>query len=297
MGGDADAFDFLNATGAYADGDLGGMNNIDLWIGGLAEAKNEFGGMLGQTFNFIFEYQMESLQDGDRMYYLSRTQGTNLLNQLEPNTFSDMVMRNTDLGDIYSTHLNGFLFVTADHTFELDRGIAQTDYNGAAAGCDVTWAAGEPHSILQQKVVRNYTPGSTLLDTETGITHDVGGTFKFLGGEHVVVGGTEGNDKIWTDKGIDTLWGDGGNDYLNAGTESDNVFGGDGDDIIEDPFGDDMLRGNAGNDVIASARGFDILFGDSGNDFIMLGQDASEVFAGTGDDFILGGSRFRCTVG
>ncbi|MEQ1535734.1 MAG: peroxidase family protein [Burkholderiaceae bacterium] len=297
LNGDDDALDFLNATGIYADGDLGGMNNIDLWIGGLAEAKNEFGGMLGQTFNFIFEYQMESLQDGDRMYYLSRTQGTNLLNQLEPNTFSDMVMRNTDLGDIYSTHLNGFLFVTPDHTFELDRGIAQTDYNGAAAGRDVTWAAGEPHSILQQKVVRSYTPGSTLLDTETGITHDVGGTFKFLGGEHVVVGGTEGNDKIWTDKGIDTLWGDGGNDYLNAGMESDNVFGGDGDDIIEDPFGDDMLRGNAGNDVIASARGFDILFGDSGNDFIMLGQDASEVFAGTGDDFVLGGSGSDALLG
>jgi Ca2+-binding RTX toxin-like protein len=104
-----------------------------------------------------------------------------------------------------------------------------------------------------------------------------------------VLGGTEGNDTLYGDRGIDALWGDGGNDYLNAGTESDNVFGGDGDDIIEDPFGDDILRGNLGNDVISSARGADILFGDQGNDFILLGQDASEVFGGTGDDFILGG--------
>ena len=277
------AIDFLNATGAYAGGSLGGLNDVDLWIGGLAEAKNEFGGMLGQTFNFIFEYQMEALQFGDRLYYLTRTQGTNFLNQLEPNTFSDLVMRNTDLGNIYSTHLNGALFVTPDYYFEMDRGIAQEDYNGAAAGRDVSWAIGEPHSALLSKVTRTHT--GVVADG----THDVGGTFKFLGGEHVVVGGTEGNDKIWTDKGIDTIWGDGGNDYINAGTESDDVFGGEGDDIIEDPFGDDVLRGNQGNDVISSARGIDLLFGDEGNDFIMLGQDASEIFGGEGDDFILGG--------
>jgi Ca2+-binding RTX toxin-like protein len=300
---EADRFDFLSATGIYAadgagpnDDSLGGLNHVDLWIGGLAEANPEFGGMLGSTFNYVFEYQMESLQNGDRMYYLSRTQGLNFLNQLEPNTFADLVMRNTELGDIYSTHLNGFLFVTPDNFIELDRGIAQEDYNPAVAtpsnrNMDPVWAAGEAHSLLTPlKVTRSYTGATTTVDPETGITHDVGGTLRFVGGEHVVVGGTEGNDKIWTDRGIDTLWGDGGNDYLNAGTESDNVFGGAGDDIIEDPFGDDMLRGNQGNDVISSARGLDIMFGDQGTDYIVVGQDASEVFAGQDDDFVLGGS-------
>ena len=289
VGEPADRFDFLGATGAYATPALGGMNDIDLWIGGLAEAHPEFGGMLGSTFNYVFEYQMESLQNGDRFYYLSRTQGLNILNQLEPNTFSDIVMRNTELGDIYSTHLNGFLFVTPDHFIELDRGIAQTDYNDAGTGNDPLWGAGETHSLLTPlKVMRSYVGATTTVDA--GITHDVGGTLRFTGGEHVVVGGTEGNDKIWTDRGIDTLWGDGGNDYLNAGSESDNVFGGEGDDIIEDPFGDDLLRGNQGNDVITSARGLDIMFGDQGQDYIMLGQDASEVFGGQDDDFILGGA-------
>ncbi len=297
---DNDRFDFLSATGAYADSatnhHLGGMNDIDLWIGGLAEAHPEFGGMLGTTFNYVFEYQLESLQNGDRFYYLSRTQGLNFVNQLEPNTFADLVMRNTELGDIYSTHLNGFLFVTPDHFLELDRGIAQEDYDltQATSGLnlhnDPLWAVGEAHSLLTPlKVMRNYNGATTTVDSETGITHDVGGTLRFTGGEHVVVGGTEGNDKIWTDRGIDTLWGDGGDDYLNAGTESDNVFGGAGDDIIEDPFGDDLLRGNQGNDVITSARGADIFFGDQGQDYIVLGQDASEVFAGQDNDFILGG--------
>ena len=278
---------FLTATGTYAGGALGGLNNVDLWIGGLAEKKNEFGGMLGSTFNFVFEYQMENLQNGDRMYYLTRTQGLNILNNLEPNSFADMVMRNTMLGDKYATHLSGQLFITPDHVLELDRGIAQTDYNGVAAGTDPEWDGSNPinEAILGPKVQRDYT-NSTIVDGN----HDFGGEIHFLGGEHVVVGGTEGADRIFTDKGIDTIWGDGGNDYINAGMESDDVFGGEGDDIIEDPFGDDVLRGNQGNDVITSARGIDLLFGDEGKDVILMGQDASEAFGGEGDDFILGGN-------
>jgi Ca2+-binding RTX toxin-like protein len=284
-----DRLDFLNATGAYAGGTLGGVNLIDLWIGGLAEKINEFGGMLGSTFNYVFEAQMESLQFGDRLYYLTRTQGLNFLNQLEPNTFSDLVMRNTELGDKYSTHLNGALFVTPDHILELDPGIAQEDYN-PGAGIDPVWAAGEPHSIFASKVTRILgTDTSNANGNVAGDGHYEGGTLKFLGGEHVVLGGTEGNDTLLSDKGIDTIWGDGGNDYINAGMESDDVFGGEGDDIIEDPFGDDVLRGNQGNDVITSARGADLLFGDQGTDYIVLGQDAGEVFGGTGGDFILGG--------
>jgi Ca2+-binding RTX toxin-like protein len=288
VGAPADRLEFLNGTDAYAGsavagaaGTHGGLNLVDLWIGGLAEKHPEFGGMLGNTFNYVFEAQMENLQNGDRMYYLSRTQGTNFLNQLEPNTFSDLVMRNTALGDVYSTHLNAALFVTPDHFLELDRGIAQTDYNGAAVGKDPL----NPNPFTGAKVVRNYT-GSTMVDGN----HDFGGYLKVSGGEHYVLGGTEGNDILLSDKGIDALWGDGGNDYLNAGTESDNVFGGEGDDIIEDPFGDDLLRGNQGNDVITSARGADIFFGDQGQDYIVVGQDAGEVFAGQDDDFVLGGS-------
>ncbi|WP_146038768.1 calcium-binding protein, partial [Paracoccus sp. SY] len=105
-----------------------------------------------------------------------------------------------------------------------------------------------------------------------------------------VLGGTEGNDTLRGDLGIDALWGDGGDDYLNAGQESDQVFGGDGDDIIEDPFGDNFLRGERGNDVISAARGINLLFGGEGHDALMIGQDGSEAFGGDGNDFILGGS-------
>jgi Ca2+-binding RTX toxin-like protein len=286
-----DRLDFLNATGAYAatvaGSTLGGLNLVDLWIGGLAEAKPEFGGMLGSTFNYVFEKQMEDLQFGDRLYYLTRTQGMNFLNQLEPNTFADMVMRNTDLGDPFATHLSGQLFLTPDLILEQDIGIAQTDYNPAVndatrASFDPTWAPGEPHpATIPLKVTRT---GGTVV-----AGHTVGGTLSFYGPEHVVLGGTEGNDRLISDRGDDTLWGDAGDDYLNGGTAADDVFGGTGDDIIEDPFGDDVLRGQEGNDVISDARGLNLLFGGAGQDYVIMGQDGSETFAGDHNDFVLGG--------
>ena len=283
-GAPEDRLDFLNGRGVYGPGnDRGGLDNIDLWIGGLAEKVQEFGGMLGATFGFIFEYQMESLQNGDRFYYLSRTQGLNLLDALEANTFADIVMRNSSLSDAHATHLSGNLFLTPDMILELDRGIAQRDYNGDAAGGDPTWDDGTLQSF-SPKVERDYSNSTSLGG------HDYGGVLNFRGGEHVVLGGTEGNDTLTSDLGDDTLWGDGGDDYLNGAAGADQVFGGDGDDIIEDLLGDNFLRGERGNDVISSARGLNILFGGEGQDAVFMGQDASEAFGGGGNDFILGGA-------
>jgi Ca2+-binding RTX toxin-like protein len=308
----SDRLDFLNATGAYApdgtggnDDSRGGLNNVDLWVGGLAEELMEFGGQLGSTFNFVFEYQMEHLQNGDRFYYLSRTQGMNLLNLLEPNTFADIIMRNTDLGDLHATHLSAEIMEVPDMILELDREVAQENYSGTDAITDMT-DVGYDRSALdptheddfQQafdpKVLRiegtARMNGSTpVLDAAGKQIYD-GGVLKFSGGEHVVLGGTEGNDTLIGDKGIDTLWGDGGDDYLNPGMESDQVFGGDGDDIIEDPFGEDFLRGEAGDDVIVNGAGLDLLFGGDGQDFIQAFTDTTEVFAGPGNDFVLGGT-------
>ena len=68
---------------------LGGLNNVDLWIGGLAEKIMPFGGMLGSTFNFVFEVQMENLQNGDRFYYLQRLDGLHLFGEMENNSFAE----------------------------------------------------------------------------------------------------------------------------------------------------------------------------------------------------------------
>ena len=126
-----DAVDFLNATGAYAGGSLGGLNNVDLWIGGLAEATMPFGGMLGSTFNFVFEMQMESLQNGDRFYYLQRLDGLHLFGEMENNSFAEMIMTNTD-----ATHLPSDVFSTPGLILEVDRTQQYNPDLAETAGAD-----------------------------------------------------------------------------------------------------------------------------------------------------------------
>ena len=88
-----------------------GLDDVDLWVGALAEVTNLFGGLLGSTFNYVFQTQLEKLQDGDRLYYLARTPGMNLRTQLEGNSFSEMIQpRNTDGTD----SMKADAFATAD---------------------------------------------------------------------------------------------------------------------------------------------------------------------------------------
>src|SRR5439155_3502265 len=94
-----DAAEFMFGTGGWANDANGvtttGLDDVDLWVGGLAEITNLFGGLLGSTFNYVFQTQLEKLQDGDRFYYLARTPGLNLRTQLEGNSFSELIQRNT----------------------------------------------------------------------------------------------------------------------------------------------------------------------------------------------------------
>jgi Ca2+-binding RTX toxin-like protein len=285
----ADRLAFLNGTGGWAGVETG-LNKVDFWIGGLAEAKLEFGGMLAPTFNFVFESQLEKLQNGDRFYYLSRAQGLNMLNELEGNLFSTMVMRNTDIGDVGSTtHLPGLVFATPSYTLEMDQSKQLT-----GIGADKHGDPGRQNPVLNAftSLVTRVAPGADV----NGDGYADGGQliYAYDGPDHVVLGGTPGNDVIRGGRGMDTLWGDGGDDILDGGDEADQVHGGDGDDIITDhgtPAGAaDFLRGDNGNDVISNGAGNDIVFGGAGQDFFIVGPDFTEVFAGEGNDFILGGN-------
>ena len=285
----ADRLAFLNSTGSWTAANSG-LNNIDLWIGGLAEKKMPFGGMLGSTFNAIFELQLENLQDGDRFYYLTRTQGQNFLTMLEQNSFAKMIMANTDLAkagddgirgtadDVIDRHIGVDSFATYDYVLEVN--VAnQADYS-PGNGKDPTGNDPFLEAMGQSKVLRN-DPGTPGLDLNF---------LRFFGGEHIVVGGTNDPDTIITDFGDDGIWGDAGNDRIESGAGVDLVNGGAGNDIITDS-GDtgDFLKGDEGDDVIANSNGVDILMGGSGKDVVFVGVDSTEVFGGEGDDFIAGG--------
>ena len=267
-----DRLDFLNGTGTYAD--VGGVTTtgvdaIDFWIGGLAEKQMPFGGLLGSTFNFVFEEQMEKLQDGDRFYYLERTQGLNFLTELENNSFARMVMANTD-----ATHLPGDVFSTPGFILEVDPGAAV--HRSWPSTVVMTRVGGEPPSL-------RWCFGTTPVRIRPDPNY-----LQYTGEDHVVLGGTAGNDTIISSIGDDTLYGDGGNDRLEGGDGVDMILGGAGDDIMTDLGGDDNMQGGDGNDAIHGGNGLNLILGGFGSDFIVTGEDASEAFGGPGNDFILG---------
>jgi len=249
-----DRMAFLNGPAATT-----GVNAIDFWIGGLAEKIMPFGGMLGSSFNFVFETQMEALQDADRFYYLERLAGLNMLTEMENNFFSRMVMANTD-----ATHLPGDIFSTPGFILEVNQAQQHTGL-GVDGRADPD--SGDP---LLPEVIR----GPNFL--------------QYNGDEHVVLGGTDGNDTLIGSIGDDTLWGDAGNDRLEGGFGNDLHMGGAGDDIITDMGGDDIIRAGEGNDVIHTGNGFDLVMAGHGKDFVISGEDGTEIFGGPGDDFILG---------
>jgi Ca2+-binding RTX toxin-like protein len=287
----ADRLDFLYSTGDWANDSLvrttkdfdnvttTGLGNVDLWIGGLAEAIQPFGSMLGSTFNFVFENQMEKLQDGDRFYYLERTAGLNFNAELENNTFSKLVMANTN-----AVHLPGFIFTTPAFTLEVDQSKQHTGL-GPDGRADPTNEDG-PFADLLPLVIRD---NPNTAGPDTNFLH-------YTGEDHVVLGGTNpgnafnpsGNDIILSSEGDDTLYGDAGNDRLDGGFGNDLIRGGLGDDIITDTGGDDVLQGDDGNDVIQGGNGLNLILGGFGSDFIINGEDSNEAFGGPGNDFILG---------
>ena len=438
-GAPADRVDFLNSTGAWTAANSG-LNEIDLWIGGLAEKLMPFGGMLGSTFTGIFEAQLENLQDGDRFYYLTRTQGQNLLTSLEQNAFSKLILANTDLAqpgpdgirgtpdDIVNRHVGTDVFLTYDYVLEVNP-ANQVDYTAAspaeiaaaeakvaaaqaaanaataasdaadlaasnaqaqaqltdaaalqvvataaqatadatsapallaaviavatttpidtnaltalvlaysaavaddtlaasaqaaaaaaaaddaaaltAAAAAVAAAAAEAAAQaavlaaqheLDVLVTEGTSPGvdpvgadPTLEALGQGMVTRGPNYLKFTGENHVVLGGSSGNDTLLGGNGIDALWGDDGDDRLDAGMEVDLVFGGGGNDVITDQGGGDgdFLKGEEGDDIIANGSGIDIMMGGSGKDVIFGGVDGVEVFAGEGQDFVLGGN-------
>jgi len=282
----ADAADFMNSTGAWAnDGNhsITGLDNVDLWVGGLAELTSPFGGLLGTTFNYVFENQLTDLQNGDRLYYLARTPGMNLRTQLEGNSFAELMMRNTE----GTNTLKADAFATADCKFQLGN-LAGTPAGFAASGNTV---ADDPGSECNETALLLRQPDGTIQYRQFN-SEDPSGI-----NAQSVYNGTDGVDRVRGGNDNDTFWGGLGNDVIEGGSGSDVALGGEGDDKISDLAGDDVPKGGPGNDVIDAGPGLDIIMSGAGKDFSNGGANANETFAGDGDDFVYLGQSLDAAFG
>ncbi|GAA1765270.1 cell wall-binding repeat-containing protein [Agromyces humatus] len=307
----ADRDDFMFSRGAYANvgGEtVTGLETVDFWMGGLAERLNPFGGMLGSTFNFVFEKQLENLQFGDRFYYLFRNQGQQLFAALEGNTFSDMIQRNTD-----ASNLPADIFALHDPILDLENlpnplpaGLIQED--------DGTWRwDGDEHLELHA------TPGDDRIRGDEGDDalwgYDGNDVIEGGAGNDALVGGLgddiltdafgddnikgkQGNDAINSGPGVDLAIGGLGDDFMMGGDIENTVFAGMGDDVYLGTTGRSFVFGGEQNDWIEGSSHADLLQGDNadqfqndtlgGNDVVIGGFGNDDIEGEGGDDILVG---------
>ncbi len=285
-----DAADFMFSTGAYATPPGGltvtGLDNVDMWVGGLAEITNLFGGLLGTTFNYVFQLSMENLQEGDRFYYLARTPGMNLRTQLEGNSFAELIQRNTD----GTNTLKADAFASADCKFQLGAltfPAPAGSFNtgpGSIADDPLTTDCDENRLLLRE-------PNAATADNPIGeVMYRQFNSVDPTGiNGQAVYNGTPGVDRVTGGNDNDTFWGGPGKDVIEGNGGDDIALGGDDNDIITDVGGADVLKGGPGNDAIDTGIGDDISMGGEGQDFMNGGANDNEAFAGTGNDFVIAG--------
>ena len=310
-----DAIDFLhNSLTAASDlfAGAGAFNNIDLWIGGLAEV-HVFTGQLGTTFNAIFEDQMERLMDGDRFYYLYRLGlaqpiNTDLNQSIATEQFRDVIERTTGV-----LHLNGDVMGYADSYLELGRVLPADQrllaYKGEtirnSSGISVTAQQGD---IKYQFVGGNWVP--ILADYKSAHNYGsvVAGYADAHDGHGIGIysgpgGSTTGNGGFITKSNADagtteTYFRDfrpnlGANDdgTPNQGFDSHEVLSGtDFKDFIQAGNGDDTAYGDKGNDILDGQGGADHLYGGDGQDVLYGGDIEDFLDGGRGDDIIYAGT-------
>ncbi|MCA9014014.1 MAG: peroxidase family protein [Planctomycetaceae bacterium] len=76
----------------------GTVDNIDLWVGGLAEDHLP-GSSMGETFTAIIVDQFERLRDGDRFWYENVFSGE-ALKEIDGTTLADVIERNSDVSGL-----------------------------------------------------------------------------------------------------------------------------------------------------------------------------------------------------
>jgi len=270
-----DARDFYNSTGPTWNFSNTGLNNIDLWMGGLAEkpAKQPIlAPMLGPTFQYVFTEQMQRLQDNDRFYYLSRLVGMNLFGEIPAQKFTDIVRRNTPSA--------------SGATPAASRGIIGMSNPGfGVADC-----AASPTVSLVPGIL---TCGAMKIDSANGaLTHKgLDNVTIFANPASTTSTALSGGD------GDDSIQGGAGDDWLSGGPSGgDLIDGAGGNDIIFGGPGEDLLKGGAGDDTIntGTSQIGDIADGGSGSDFIHCGECtgvATSFIGEAGNDFIQGGKN------
>lgn len=296
------AFQAANPDIQLVDGNtVKGIDRVDLWVGGLAEAHIN-GGMVGQTFWVILHEQFDRLQEADRFYYLDRVENFDFYKLIDGGTeqgFGAIVARNTGMvwngGNIFLTDPQALAqaaptipadtvaptvehFSPADDATRVDVAsnivIAFSEAIKAGTGTiEIRTAAGV--------LVESFDIASSNRITVSGTDLTIDPTNHLASGTHYVVtlpagivtdlannafAGTDAYD--FTTK-MNAVWGTGRSNLLTGTAGGDELFGLGGNDVLEGGDGDDDLDGGSGNDLMRGGSGDDRYHIDSSRDHVV----------------------------
>ena len=200
----------------------GTVDQVDLWVGGLAE--DAVGStLMGQLFTFIIADQFARTRAADASFGdLDPNLDASILAELRDVSLGDIITRNTDV-----THIQEDVFVSADRL----GGDARSEVLIGQSGNDLLMGFGGDDVIKGRE------------------------------GDDALYGG-DGNDKLVGNKGEDVLFGGAGDDTLLGNRDDDRLDGGAGDDMLRGGFGRDTFVFSAGygRDVIKDfAEGYDLI--------------------------------------
>jgi hypothetical protein len=274
------AIDFINGPAATT-----GLNEVDLWIGGLAENPDKqplIPPMLGPTFQYVFTDQMQKLQDNDRFYYLSRLLGTNLFGEIPAQKLTDIVRRNTPSPSRGIIGMNSPGFSVADCTSGSQAGLVPDSIS-----CKSLSTSNAPFDLTNTDLLNMVLFGDPTTTNPVRLSGG-GGDDSIQGGrgDDLLSGGVSGGDIVLGFEGNDIIFGGPGEDILNGGS---------GNDVIDagNSQAGDIADGGTGSDYIhcGMCSGLAVSFhGESGNDFVQGGLASDlALIGGEGDDWLEGG--------
>ncbi|MEZ5926798.1 MAG: hypothetical protein R3D57_20715 [Hyphomicrobiaceae bacterium] len=222
-----DRLDFLNATGGFAGGALGGVALVPL----LDDVSHQ-----PASADFAFESEVMLLREVDSGAAAPQPSDDGEAEAIGGGTTVEDTTTGTQASDDDQAPVSTGPAVDARLQF-VDVGL---DGRVVADGDGRL----QPNAAAPAGLLLLGTEGDDDLVGSDGDDTVVGGS----GNDHI--SGGDGNDTIDGGAGNDTILGGGGDDAISSGLGDDIVLGGDGNDVIYAGGGSDVIEGGAGDDVI-----------------------------------------------
>ncbi len=192
------------------------VDQIDLWLGGIAEIAGDHGGLLGPTFSAIIEDQFARLRDYDRFFYTDQLADPESFLSIVANAV-DIDVENIRLADIIRNHVGNPELVPDDaFTIPFDNEIFGTEADEQLTG------------TIQNDLINGQAGNDNILG-------NVGDDILFGGAGNDTVSGQAGNDTLFGGQGTDILDGGIGDDVYEVGVATG------GGTVIRDASGSDGL--------------------------------------------------------